>query len=134
MTCLRLKEQLTSKRRIKIIQAPEHIVVYITDTYQLTLSSDLVCTHSLYDPFYSGKDQKVKRINTTLSKAGSREKRGIRQERKKRGGKKRKGKTSKEEEDMMEQARGRSNQTPTSYTHTYSLHVTHMSEKRANPS
>ena len=45
-------------------------------------------TFTVYDPFYSGNDQKVKRINTTLSKAGSREKRGIRQERKKRGKKK----------------------------------------------
>ena len=52
-------------------------------------------TFTVYDPFYSGKDQKVKRINTTLSKAGSREKRGIRQERKKKREKKEKGKHQK---------------------------------------
>lgn len=95
----------------------------------VTVSSDWTCTHSLYDLFYSAKDKKAKGNNRTLSAAGSWEKRGRREERKR----KKKGETSKEEEDMMEQARGRGNQTPHTHTHTQRLHVTHMSERRANP-
>lgn len=46
-----------------------------------------------------------------MSAAGGREKRGRGEERKK------KGRTSKEEETMMEQARGKGNETPLTHTH-----------------
>lgn len=105
------------KKHLSTIYCYSHNVLYITDTYQLTLISDLVCTHSLYDPLYRAKDKKVEHINTAEWSKQQREKwKKTGEERK---GRKKKGKTSKEIEDMMEQARGRSNQTPPSYTHIY---------------